>query len=185
VSELDAETREALVDLDPRWMSGEYLPPYLRGEVEIARITVASVSEDVYSIRARTGQRRIRYRVVDEYESAWRCTPASSRQPLTMLGLIGLIHGLECGQEGPRGFIANQLWWQARDGASREEMLGWLRVGSDFYPQLEDYFRDEIQAWVEANGCWEDEEEDEEPGEGACGDPDAAGEDAGARWERG
>ena len=37
-------------------------------EVEIARITIASVTQDVTCVYARRGKNRIHYRVVDEYE---------------------------------------------------------------------------------------------------------------------
>ena len=53
--------------LDPRWMRGEYLPDYEAGEVEIARIVLASGTLDVYSVRARWVGGELRYRVVDEY----------------------------------------------------------------------------------------------------------------------
>ncbi len=36
---------------DPSWMGGEFLPNALRGEIEIARITLDSVTRDVYSVR--------------------------------------------------------------------------------------------------------------------------------------
>ena len=49
-----AETiRKALGAIHPSWMGGEYLPDYLPGEVEIARIVLASATQDVISIRAR------------------------------------------------------------------------------------------------------------------------------------
>ena len=47
-------------------MGGEYLPPLRKGEVEIARISLESTTDDQISIRARRGRERIRCRVVDE-----------------------------------------------------------------------------------------------------------------------
>jgi hypothetical protein len=49
-------------------MGGEYLPDLLPNEVVIARITIASTTQDVTSVYARRGKKRIRYRVVDEYD---------------------------------------------------------------------------------------------------------------------
>jgi hypothetical protein len=48
-------------------MGGEYLPDLKQDEVEIARITIASTTQDVTSVFARRGKHRIYYRVVDEY----------------------------------------------------------------------------------------------------------------------
>ena len=80
---LDEGTRRMLGRLHPHWMGGEYLPSALPGEVEIARIVLQSVTQDVISIRARRRRsgRRIFYRIVDDYgddpeRGAWRCRPA-------------------------------------------------------------------------------------------------------------
>ena len=48
-------------------MGGEYLPDLKQDEVEIARITIASTTQDVTSVFVRRGKRRTYYRVVDEY----------------------------------------------------------------------------------------------------------------------
>lgn len=37
----------------PRWLGGEHLPPFERGEVEIVRVVLASTTRDVFRIRAR------------------------------------------------------------------------------------------------------------------------------------
>lgn len=63
----DAE-RQAMGRIHPAFMGGEYLPDLLQNEVAIARITIASTTQDVTSVYARRGKNRIRYRVVDEYE---------------------------------------------------------------------------------------------------------------------
>lgn len=67
-SSLAADVRQLTGRIHPRFMGGEYLPDQVRGEVEIARVTLASTLQDVVSVRARKGKSRIRYRVVDEYE---------------------------------------------------------------------------------------------------------------------
>jgi len=50
---LTEESRDALGKIHPVFMGGEYLPDYLPGEVEIARIELRSTTADVISIRAR------------------------------------------------------------------------------------------------------------------------------------
>ena len=86
----------ALADMRPSWMDGEYLPEYLPGEVEIARLVLESVTQDVVSIRARRrgSERRIVYRVVDEFGSEFDFSPRSSRRPLSHGELARLIDTL-------------------------------------------------------------------------------------------
>jgi hypothetical protein len=85
-----------LAAMRPSWMAGEYLPDYLPGEVEIARVVLESVTQDVVSIRARRrgSERRIVYRVVDEFASEFDFSPRSSRQPLCHDELARLIETL-------------------------------------------------------------------------------------------
>ena len=80
---LDKAMREAWGRMHPSNMGGEYLPPLRKGEVEIARISLESVTADQISVRARRVRERIRYRVVDEYmeTSTYVCHPASSDLP--------------------------------------------------------------------------------------------------------
>jgi hypothetical protein len=92
---LDETTRERLGSLHPSFMGGEYLPDYLKGEVEIARIELQSTTSDVMSIRARRGPKsgRIRYAIVDEYEQDFVFSPKSSSRPLTFGNLVDMIDG--------------------------------------------------------------------------------------------
>jgi len=48
-------------------MGGEYLPNLKPKEVMVARITIASTTQDVTCVYARRTKHRIHYRVVDEY----------------------------------------------------------------------------------------------------------------------
>jgi hypothetical protein len=50
------------------FMGGNYLPDTEEGEVEIARIEIASTTFDVTCLFAKQNNGRILYRVVDEYE---------------------------------------------------------------------------------------------------------------------
>ena len=67
-SALSDGERQAMGRIHPAFMGGEYLPDLPQNEVAIARITIASTTQDVTSVYARRGKRRIYYRVVDEYE---------------------------------------------------------------------------------------------------------------------
>src|SRR6266536_986912 len=59
VSELD---REILGRIHPQLMGGEYLPADEADEVEIARVTLDSVTQDVISVRARQDADGYHYR---------------------------------------------------------------------------------------------------------------------------
>ena len=68
-SALSHEERSAFGALHPALMGGEYLPDFLKDEVEVARIELASTTADVISVRMRPTKKGLVYRVVDEYMS--------------------------------------------------------------------------------------------------------------------
>jgi hypothetical protein len=153
---LDDPDRRRLGAIHPSWLGGEYLPGYLPGEVEIARIVLASVTQDVISIRARRRRAgsglRIRYRMVDDYDEPggprWSCRPASSAHPLALGRLIRLIDDarrpdLDLG-DGP---LADQF----RDGnlaGDPEPLLRFVTVESDSYPTLAAWYRAQAEEWL-------------------------------------
>ena len=64
---LSEDERLSIGRIHPAYMGGEYLPDYLPSEVEVARVSLNSVTWDVVSVRARPGaDGLIHYRVVDE-----------------------------------------------------------------------------------------------------------------------
>ena len=66
-SSLTVEQRRR-ANVHPAFMGGEYLPDCDPNEVEIARITIASTTQDVTCVYAKRVTAGIDYRVVDEYE---------------------------------------------------------------------------------------------------------------------
>lgn len=65
---LNSDERDLIGKLHPSFMGGEYLPDRVRGEVEVARITLNSTTQDVICLYARLRKNGIYFRVVDEYE---------------------------------------------------------------------------------------------------------------------
>jgi hypothetical protein len=135
--------------VDPRWMGGEYLPEYTEGEVEIARLVLASTTQDVYSVRARWAGGALRYRIVDEYDTDWYLTRERSEHPLSMRELAELID---------RATFSNNEWDDLtdalRDGACEgddeaSDAVDFVRVTSEVYPQLEAYYAAKAAAWLE------------------------------------
>jgi hypothetical protein len=143
---LDEDMRQAWGRMHPSNMGGEYLPLLCKGEIEIARISLQSVTADQISIRARRLVGRIGYRIVDEYSEFWTyvCHPASSVSPLSLRQLIALM---ETASEG-RSIIFPILRMNARD-STPAELATFIRVTSDFYASLGPYYRSLTDAWLE------------------------------------
>ncbi len=135
--ELPPGERQAWGRIHPACMGGEYLPSYLPGEVEIARIQLKSMLSDVISIRARRAG-RIHYRVVDEYPEHHTMTliPQTSARPLTLGGMVRLLWSVrESEGEGP-GFVAYSLDSSIEAGDDRETVERFMTVQSEIYPEL-------------------------------------------------
>jgi hypothetical protein len=83
---LSADDRAHLGRIHPAFMGGEYLPSRSPQEVEIARITIASTTQDVTCVYAKPGKDRIYYRVVDEYGGSTLSSKnqRTSKRPLTL-----------------------------------------------------------------------------------------------------
>ena len=157
-SSLDEPTRIAIGRIHPAFMGGEYLPPFRTGETEIARISLASVTADQISVRARCHGRRIRYRIVDEYEGEYvlyDCHPSGSQEPLTLAELVAM---LDRACEGG-GAVMSHLQTNFENGASADELRHFARVSSEFYPALGAYYEGRIAAWFAENAP-EDVDED-------------------------
>lgn len=146
--ELTAFERQAWGNLHPAFMGGEYLPS-LDGSVEIARIAMASVTQDVVSVRARKRGRRYEYVVVDEYPDLhdFLPKPATSTRPLTLGQLADLVTGLQLAGEGEVDFITQLLEMNSEFGGA-ESVAGFLWVESDIYPHLRSVVQERIDAIV-------------------------------------
>ena len=134
----------------PSWMGGEFLPDLATQEVEIARIVLASVTMDVFSIRAKVSGSEYHYSIQDEYETVFRVEPETSRVPLTMGELIGLIDSAEGHDFDPDGVsLVDRWWWQqweyADDPPQKCTDFAW--VESEQYPQLGAYYRERARQW--------------------------------------
>ena len=155
---LDEDERTAVGRIHPRFMGGEYLPDLVENEVEIARITLASTLQDVTSVYARRGRRRIHYRVVDEYsgETLTGRTARTSTRPLALGELetffnsaFGLFDILEMNF--------------GDDGYPPDEVLTFVRATSPFYPQIGELYAWRVAEWLADRRADCDSEDDDEP----------------------
>jgi len=131
----------------PRWMGGEYVPDYKEGEVDIARLVLASATEDVYSVRARWVGHGLRYRIVDEYETDWYLTREQSERPLSLREPVELIDHASF-SDNDSGDLTDAL----RDGAPRdgdESAATFVTVTPEVYPELETYYVAKARAWLD------------------------------------
>jgi hypothetical protein len=130
---LDRDLRAATGRIHPWLMGGEYLPDALPGEVEIARVTLASTTQDVVSVRARRGKRRIRYRVVDEYggETLTGRRERTSVRPLSLGALVDFLDGA-----WPMREVVTMNDMECDVGAMRS----FISVSSPFYSDLATYY---------------------------------------------
>ncbi len=151
--ELDEQKRDALGKLHPSFMGGEFLPSLPREEVEIARIALESTTADVISVRARAGDGKIRYSVVDEYESDFNVDPQESDLPLTMEELVRLIDragiGLSVEEDGEANLTDSFRDMNLSGVGDPAELIDFVTVSSEFYPQLEGYYRERALAWAD------------------------------------
>jgi len=146
------DTRDSLGAMHPSFMGGEYLPVRARGEVEIARIELASTTADVISLTARRQGDRWRYRMVDEYESAYQLRPASSRQLLSLRQLIGLLESAEGGLADTEGLGMVRFWVKREldDEQEFDDAVSFVSVSSEVYLELEAYYDTYVAEWAAA-----------------------------------
>jgi hypothetical protein len=153
---LSEEERECTGRIHPAYMGGEYLADYLPSEVEIARVSLNSVMWDVISIRARPGEDgRIHYRVVDEYETDFACTPESTVEPLSFAEMINLIETVEdggWGDEPVKGLTDRYRDYNLVGSLNRQEIESledFVTVSSAFYPEISRWYEIQAREWVE------------------------------------
>ncbi len=134
----------------PALMGGEYLPDYREHEVEIARVTMASTTQDVISIRARPQPGGIGLRVLDEYDSTFTIKPPLAKRPLSLRQLIRLIDAGKGDQMGPIGLGIIQINFDCTEEPA-ESFAEFMEFSSEFYPELSKHYRFATQRWVEQN----------------------------------
>ncbi len=146
--DLPVELRRLLASLHPSLMGGEYLPDAHEHEVEIARVTLPdTVTCDVVSVRARPARTGIAYRIVDEYQTVFRCRPERTKLPLTFRQLIRLIDTTVDVANGYCGLVVG-MWNYfvehcGQNPAERPEAV----VTSDFYPDLKRWYVCVAERW--------------------------------------
>lgn len=127
-----------LESVNPMFMGGNYLPDMDEGEVEIARIEIASTTHDVTCLFAKKENGIIKFRVVDEYggDTLNFPTEVTTDEPMTLremtdffLSAWSLIDVLEMNFD-------RQL----------EPALAFFKAKSKFYPKFDELCRERVVA---------------------------------------
>src|SRR5713226_5846099 len=134
--------RRAVFDL-----GREFLPDKEPSEVEIALISLESVTGDVIAVTARRRGGRIVYRIEDEYETHFHCKPKTSTRPLSMGELVSLIDGATGHLDGATGLTSAYRAYNAA-WCDPEALSDFVTVTSDFYPELRTYYAEEATEWL-------------------------------------
>ncbi len=134
--------RRAVFDL-----GREFLPDKAPSEVEIALLSLESVTGDVIAVTARRRGSRIVYRIEDEYETHFHFKPKTSTRPLSMGELVALLDGATGHLAGATGLTSayrnyNATW------TNPERLVDFVIVTSVFYPELQAYYEEEAVEWL-------------------------------------
>jgi hypothetical protein len=132
-------------------MGGEYLPNYRREEVEIARITLESTTSDITSLRARPVGSRIKYHLVDEYQTEFSLPQQTSSRPFPLRELIGFLESVEHpgADVSPRrfGFVLSFNQCNLDCGTDLETLRDFTSISSDHYPDLAPHYAQVMEEW--------------------------------------
>jgi hypothetical protein len=140
---LPTPLRSLLGSQHPSAMGGEYLPDLVPDEVEVARITIASTTQDVTCVYASQEKDRILLRVVDEYDG----DTLSGRNRLSVKRPLSLEQFVL--------FFLNA--WDLRavlrmnfedDGYPEDRVFSFFAGSSRFYPELDPLLRRRVRTFV-------------------------------------
>ena len=143
--------RASLGKIHPTFMGGEYLPNYRREEVEIARIELASTTSDVISLRARPTGSRIKYSLLDEYNTEFCLPQKTSCRPFSLRELIRFLDSVDHPKVDPSwkcfGFVLSYNECNLDCGIDLETLQDFTSVSSDFYLELGWHYSEAIEEW--------------------------------------
>ncbi|MBA2271219.1 MAG: hypothetical protein H0W20_11585, partial [Chthoniobacterales bacterium] len=143
---LSGAVRDPFGAIHPSFMGGEYLPPLRKDEVEIARVELESTTGDVTSIRAAKEGDLITYSIVDEYDTEFDVSPASSAEPLTLVELVTMLDGASEGES--LALVYTEMNYAGNESrGDLESLKSFTRVESQIYPALAEHHRKLTESW--------------------------------------
>jgi hypothetical protein len=160
---LTPSVRAALVASDPLlFVSGEGLPRYRGGEMEIARLVLATTPRLVFSLRAQAmapaadtpepGGPVMRYRLVGEADARLPLASTQAAGTLALGDLVRLIDSADTTSliDAPRHIPAPErlLYWRWQTECDVRALPRFVRVSSVVYPELGAFYRERLRWWV-------------------------------------
>ncbi len=85
---------------------------------------------------------------MDEYGTKIVCSPTESTEPLSLRELIGLMDTAQY-DNSPEFVGLTNAFRDYDAGSDPEELLAFVSVSSEFYSELESYYDDDGQRWLE------------------------------------
>lgn len=152
---LEDGERQSLGKIHPSFMGGEYLPNYDRAEVEIARIELESTTSDVISLPGRPVAPRIKYRLVGEYNTEFRLPQRTDVRLFSLGDLVRFLDSVEqVDVTDPSwtqfGFVLLYNQCNLECGADLKTLRNFVRVESDYYPDVAAHYANAVEEWYEA-----------------------------------
>ena len=142
-SSLTVEQRR-MANVHPAFMGGEYLPDCDSSEVEIARITIASTTQDVTCVYAKRVTGGIDYRVVDEYEGM-TLDDETTHHTTEPMALSELVQFFMTAWDLRMVLDANFV----EHGYPRSHARGFIvDASSSFYAQFGDAMDNFVEDWI-------------------------------------
>lgn len=134
--EISPQALASLGNVHPMFLGGNFLPDATNGEIEIARIEIASTTGDVTALLARPERGKIHYRIVDEYEGETLNSPTSmvSDKPLSLGEMTDFFLSAWSLVQTLRMNFEDDL----------ESALAFFTAKSDFYTEFDDLCRWQI-----------------------------------------
>jgi hypothetical protein len=137
-------------NVHPAFMGGEYLPDCDSNEVEIARITIASTTQDVTCVYAKRVTGGIDYRVVDEYDGMTLDDETACRtsEPMALSELVlFFMTAWDLRMVLDANFVEN--------GYPRSQARGFIvDASSSFYAQFGDSIDSYVEEWTRSSNYW-------------------------------
>jgi hypothetical protein len=131
-----------------KMLGKEFLRELRENEVEIARLEMASTTQDVYSIIASPTKNRILYHIEDEYETDFWPGIKSSKEPLTFKKLIKLIDSTSTPDHDYIFGAARDYNYEDSYDKNPEDYSHFESLDSRFYPELYEYYELQNDLWL-------------------------------------
>ncbi len=148
-NKLTDNERNLIGRLHPRYMGGEYLPDTNDDEVEIARLTMLSVTQDTISFRAKRRKNKIIYSIVDEYDTIFEHSIKTRKKPLSFKELLKFINeAWGSGYSDYPSVYGGARQFNYEENGEPEDHWDFETIDSSYYNQLYEWYNIQNLIWL-------------------------------------